>query len=511
MGFSYKKRFMVNSNFLLYFAAILTGGIFPCAFAPYQIWPLAILSPAVLLWLWQYHSPSPSKAFLLGLSYGIGMFGIGFSPALFITIYRYGNTEIPLAILITTLTIIFFALFIAVQGYSLKKFFRGNTTTFALIGFPSNWVLFEWLRSWLFTGFPWLFLGYTQLDTFLKGYAPIVSVYGVSLAVALNSGALVTICKEKHLAKLIALFLIIIVWSGGYLLQLRHYTALDPALHTVSLIQGNIEPFDKFSQSDPIGATESIYGALTHNEWGAEVILWPESAILLPLPYSQSYIDTLQDRAHHHQATLITGIQIINEQGQYYNSLIAVGQGEGIYHKHHLLPFGDFLPLENWLRGLIGFFSLPMSSFTIGPKNQNLITAGQLKLAPLICYEIAFPELVRETLRDANVIITLSEDGWFGDSWGPHQHLQVAQMRALETGRFVLRATTSGITAIIEPSGKLQATAPQFTATALKGTFYSAKGQTPWSKIGLWPFIIFLGILFLLPGRVSSFFQSNHQ
>ncbi len=497
---------MLNSTLRLYLAAFLAGTTLPGAFAPFNIWPLGLLSPAILLWLWQYHSSSTKKAFLLGLSYGIGMFGIGVSWV-FISIHRYGNTEVPLAILITTLFVVILALFIAIQGAVLKQFFRGNTITFLLFGFPCCWVLFEWLRSWLFTGFPWLFLGYTQLDTFLKGYGPCLSVYGISLAVALNSSALVTLIKEKRSSKLIAMILMVSIWSVGYLLQLHDYSHLDPKTFTVNLIQGNIKPFDKFSQTDPIGTTERIYGTLTQNAWNADLILWPESAIPLPLPYSQFYVDELQNRALLHNTTLITGIQVINKQGEYYNSLIALGRGQGVYHKHHLLPFGDFVPLEKWLRGLIGFFDLPMSSFIRGPQNQDLIMAGKLKLTPLICFEIAFPELVRDTLHNANAIITLSEDGWFGGSWGPHQHLQIARMRALETGRFVLRATTSGITAIIDPQGRLQATVPQFEATVLKGTFYSATGETPWIKIGLWPLITLLLVFFILPGRITKLFS----
>lgn len=492
----------MHNSIYLYGTALFAGGILPGAFAPHHLWPLAILSPALLLTLWQRPSLSAQKAFWLGWVYGIGMFGMGVSWV-FVSIHQYGNTTLPIAVFITALFIFLLGLFTGAQGYILKKLFKGNTALFAFVGFPSSWVLFEWLRGWLFTGFPWLFLGYSQLDSTLKAYAPLCSVYGVSLAVALNSGALIALIKEKRPTKIFASGLLLALWAGGYLLQDHSYTSLESTPRTVSLIQGNIKPFDKFSQTDPIGTTEQVYGALTQHEWNVDLILWPESAVPLPLPYSQGYIAVLQKRAIFHHTTLITGIQSVNEQGEYYNSLIALGNGQGIYHKHHLLPFGDFLPLESWLRGLIGFFDLPMSSFSKGPKNQPLIKTNKFKLAPLICFEIAFPELVRETLRDADAIITLSEDGWFGSSWGPHQHLQIAQMRALETGRFLLRATTSGITAIITPNGSLEVVAPQFEATALKGTFFNAKGQTPWVKIGLWPLIALLFLGFLLPGRIN--------
>lgn len=490
---------------VLFLLALFAGIVLPLAFAPFNLWFFAVLSPAVLLWIWQIPTLMPKGAFITGLGYGLGMFGAGISWV-FVSIHEFGNTHIPLAAFITFLLVFILALFIAIQGYCLKYFFRGPPTAFRLFGFPSCWVLFEWIRSWLFTGFPWLYLGYAALQTPLSSYAPIASVYGVSWAVVITSGILITLVSGNKNAKSVACFLFVIIWGVGFLFQHYAFTTLEPHPYTVSLIQGNIKPLDKFSQSHPIRATQKTYGALTESEWGRDLILWPESAIPLPLPYSEPYIQYLNTMALTHHSTLITGIQVINNHGDYHNALIALGEGTGIYHKHHLLPFGDFVPFERWLRGLIGFFDLPMSSFVNGSKNQALVRAGNLKLDPLICYEIAFPELVRETLRNANAIITLSEDGWFGHSWGPFQHLQIAQMRALETGRYVLRATTSGITAIIDAKGKLVATIPQFKAMVLRGVFYSAKGLTPWDRTGLWPLLVLLVVSFILP----RFFKYNY-
>jgi len=495
-----RKYPLITSRFSCFMIALLAGAILPFAFAPHHLWPLSIFSPALLLMIWQSPSQEPKLAFLSGLGFGLGMFGVGVSWV-FISVHRYGNTDIPMASFITLLLVLSLAFFIATQGYCLKRFFKGNNTAFLLLGFPSSWVLFEWIRSWAFTGFPWLYLGYTELHTPLSGYGPILSVYGISLVVALNAGALVALFKGNKNAKILACFLVISTWGLGTLLTQFSFTTASPTKHTVSLVQGNIAPFDKFSQEDPIGATEKTYGRLTETHWGTELILWPESAVPLSLPYSQDYINQLQIMAEAADSTLITGIQVKNAQGEYHNSLIALGNGKGIYHKFHLLPFGDFVPFQQGLRGLINFFDIPMSSFTEGPKNQELITAGKLKLDPLICYEIAFPELVRSTLRNADAIITLSEDGWFGDSWGPHQHLEIAQMRALETGRYVLRATTSGITAIINAKGQIIGRIPQFHAMVLQGTFESMQGETPWVRIGLWPLLIVLILMFILPGR----------
>lgn len=488
------------SKICYFLSALFSGALIPFAFSPFDFWGLAILAPAILLMLWQDEKLSPKIVFWLGFTFGLGMFGVGVSWV-FVSIHRYGGTDIPLAIFITSLLVFLLSVFPALQGYVLKRWFKGNHTQFLLLGFPSIWVLFEWIRSVAFTGFPWLFLGYTELNTPLKGFAPIGSVYLVSLMVVLTSASLIALLKTKH--KILPILLLFFIWGLGILLNSISWTTPFSRVHTVSLVQGNIPLMQKFNQKDPISATEQTYGKLSEPYWGQDLILWPESAILLPLPYAKSYLEVLGDRAKKSGGTLITGIQVINSRHEYYNSLVAVGNGTGIYHKTHLLPYGDYLPFESWLRGLISFFDLPLSSFSRGTQNQALIQAGDLKLNPQICYEIAFPELIRDTLREATVIVNLTEDGWFGDSFGPHQHLQISRMRAVETGRPLLRSTRGGITAIINPDGKIQIEAPPFQATVLSGSFQPMQGQTPWMILGIWPLGILLILMFILPGRIK--------
>ena len=479
---------MNRSPYKPYWLAVLSGTLLPLAFAPYHIWPLAMVSPALLLWLWQ-KTANPKSACMLGFSFGLGFFGVGVSWV-FVSIHHYGNTSLPLAVLITALFVVLLALFIAAQGYITKRFFDPTYQLFQYLAFPGLWVGFEWLRSVVLSGFPWLYLGYAGLDTPLEGYGPLGSVYAMSWIFALHSVALHMLCKGSGRHKIASGLLILLLWSFGTYLQKHPFVEALPTKYRVSLVQGNVEPFNKFTREDPIGSTEKIYGALTHAHWNDDLIIWPEGAIPLPLPYADAYVKQLDEQAHQHNATLISGIQVIDEAGFDYNALIALGLGQGLYYKVHLVPFGDFLPFDAWLRGLIGFFDLPMSSFKAGPKNQPLIHTPTLRLNPVICYEIAFPEQVRHTLRHADAIINVSEDGWFGRSLGPHQHLQIARMRALETGRTVLRATTSGLTAIIDPFGHIVAQAPPFEATVLSGTFQAMQGITPWIKWGVWPLVL---------------------
>ncbi len=486
--------------------ALLTGAILPLAFAPYQLWWLAVLSPTALLWFWK--DASPKQALQLGFCYGLGFFGVGVSWV-YVSIHYFGQTDVPLALFITALFIIILALFPALNGYILKQLYPNPKPNFALclVGFPSSWVLFEWIRSWIFSGFPWLYLGYTQIDTFLSNYAPILSVYGISLAIVFSSGCIVAIInipkKENFkLRQLLPLLFLCGVWGGGYYLDklqlTKPWTYSEGPVQTVALIQGNINPLEKFPDNNPIFATDQIYGPLTENQWWLDLIIWPESAIPLPLPDAQDYINFLDKKAKAHNITFITGLQVINNHN-YYNAMIALGNNSSpLYYKRHLVPFGEYLPFDKLLRGLINFFDLPMSDFLEGPDDQPLLKSGNLRIEPLICYEIAFPELVRSSLKDANVIVNISEDGWFGRSWGPYQHLQIARMRALETNRYVLRATTSGISAIIDPKGKIVSASPQFKAMALNGSFQGMAGQTPWVQIGLWPLLGFLIVIFML-------------
>ncbi len=497
-------------NYLPFLISLLAGAALPLAFAPHHIALLGLLSPILLLGTW--HKATPAEAFGLGYCFGLGLFGMGVSWV-YVSIHDYGNTETPLALLITALFVLVFALYPAVQGYILKKTYKKSNVWLYFVGFPTSWVLFEWLRGWMFTGFPWLYLGYSQIDTLLGHYAPIGSVFIISWLLALSAACLFSIATGTRSLKSFSIGLLALIWSGGFLIQDHNWTSAIGPIQTVSLVQGNVDPLHKFAQHNPIQATENLYGQLSSSEWGRDVIVWPENAIPLPLPYSKAYIDKLNMRAKAANSTLVTGIQWAlvdhvnyanTEPTEFYNSILALGTGSHIYHKCHLVPFGEFLPFDTHLRGLINFFNIPMSSFIEGPCDQSLLNSKNLKLLPLICYEIAFPELVRIGVPKSQVMVNISEDGWFGKSWGPHQHLEIARMRAKETGRPLLRATTSGISAIIDAKGNIITRSPQFEAMVLRGTVQGTTGETPWVQIGLWPILCTLFGIFIVGSILSK-------
>lgn len=471
---------------------LLAGALMPLPFAPFNNYLLAILYPALLLTFWLY--ATPKRSFWRGFLFGVGFFGVGISW-IYISVNTYGNTAPPLAALITALLIAILSMYSALQGYILAKFFPKNNIYKLLLVFPALWVLGEWLRSWVLTGFPWLLLGNSQIDSPLRGLIPIVGVYGTSWAVALSSALIVAFFlptkKTNRLLKKAILFCIFVaLWVIAAALAHIQWTNPVGNKIKVAFIQGNIPQEIKWVP----GRAEAIaqkYYSLTNAHWDSDLIIWPEGAITVLKSKAKPFIDQLNAKAKAHHTTLITGIPLDQDQN-YYNAMIVLGEGHGTYLKRHLVPFGEYLMWENLLRDLINFFNIPMSNLSPGPAKQPLLTMDHINLAPFICYEIAYPELVRNDIKDAQLIVTVTDDSWFGRSIAAAQQLQITQMRALETGRYVLAGTNNGITAIINEKGQITAEGPAHIQTVLTGAAQPMTGETPWVKMGIWPINIFM-------------------
>lgn len=484
----------------MYFSAMLAlvaGCLLPLAFAPFNFYWLAFLSPAVLFYLWL--RSTPVQAFKKGLLFGIGFFSVGIYW-IYISINTYGNTPTTISLIITVLFILVLSLFPATQGYLITKIFRHkNNTAKCLCVFPASWVIWEWLRSALLTGFPWLFLGYTQISTPLHGLAPLFGVYGISLAVVLISGSLVLLiqrCSQfiKILSIIIIFSLIGIGWAFAYL----QWTKPAGPNIKVSLIQGNIKQQIKW-QPDRLISILNIYRNLTEQHWSSQFIIWPEAAISTFPQQIQTFMDDLDAAAKRHNVYLLIGAPLINlESKQFYNGMIMLGVGSGKYLKRHLVPFGEYLPLKFLFSWFTNYFQIPMSDFSPGPKQQTPIQINHFKLATFICYEIAYPIEVLEAIKDKQMIIALIDDSWFGDSTALDQHFQIARMRALETGRYVLLCTNTGITAFINPLGKVIAKAPVNKQFALTANAIPMKGNTPLMQWNYYPVAAVIIILLLV-------------
>ncbi|MGB6976713.1 MAG: apolipoprotein N-acyltransferase [Gammaproteobacteria bacterium] len=487
------KQFF-KSLALLDALAFIAGAALPFAFAPFACWPIAILSPALLLATWLHCSPQ--RAFWRGLLFGVGTFGIGTSW-IFVSIHTYSNTLLVVALFITALFILILAGLIAVQGFLLTRYFPENNWRKLLLAFPASWVLFEWVRSWIFTGFPWLFLGYSQMSSPLRGLAPLLSVYGVSFATVWTSAALVSLFYSfPKRVKLTVGVLLLVMWVGCAVLTTIHWTQPQGKPLQVSLIQGNIPILMKWDVAQ-LQKTLLLYKNLTEQHWDSQIIVWPEAAVTLYNIQAQTYLNQLAAAAKQHQTAILTGIPIFLKEGA-YNGMIGLGEGNGVYLKRHLVPFGEYIPLQGWLGSLLQFLDIPMSNFRSGPSEQAPLTAHGIPIAPFICYEIAYPNQVLADFPEAQLIVVVTEDGWFGKSFASAQQLQIGQMRALETGRYLLSATNTGITAIINPQGQIISQAPHFQTAVAMGKVQAMKGRTPVMYGNIYPCLILMALLLLV-------------
>jgi len=489
----------MTSSKWCYLLALFAGLIAPFALAPYDLWPLSIVSLSLLLVCLQ--QASPKRGLLLGWLYGLGLYGAGASWV-YHSIHDYGHAP---AVLATTLTALFVATlsltFTASFGYTFVRLFRSSRWG-NLLGFPALWILFEWSRSWFLTGFPWLFSGYAHTDTALAQWAPVLGVYGVSFMVALSASALyllVVASKENKFSRASVLYigLALTPWLVAVLLGQINWTQPQGKAISVTLVQPNISQDVKWQPEQRNKTLNQLY-LQTRLNLDSDIIVWPENAVPLFHHRATPFLNDINELIKPSDTTLITGIpywQLNDDDTEtYHNSITAIGAGSGIYHKQKLVPFGEYVPLQQALRGLIEFFNLPMSDFRPGPSEQAPLIATidgkPLKIAPYICYEIVYPDFVRDLAKQSDLLLTISDDSWFGESAGPVQHLQMARMRAIEHGQYLIRGTNTGVTAIIDHRGRVVSQAASFVKDNLTGDVWRVAGQTLYSRLGSWPILL---------------------
>jgi apolipoprotein N-acyltransferase len=399
----------------------------------------------------------------------------------------------------------YLALFPAAMGWLLSKIQRGSYSLFLCLAFPAAWVLFEWLRSWLFTGFPWLNLGYSQLHSPLIGFAPIVGVYGLGLVTALSAGLVAMLFLTRGRLRLFPLALLPLIALAGWGLNQQQWTQVAGEPLTVTLVQGNI-PQELKWQPDQQQDTLERYVELTLNHTDSDLVVWPETAV--PAFYDQVETDfllPLREQMQEQGISLVTGIPVLDrQQWRYYNSIISLDQPGTFYYKVHLVPFGEYLPLREWLADVLNFLPVPQADFTPGRIDQALLTAAGYPVGTSICYEIAFGEQLIHALPEAAFLVNVSNDAWFGDSLAPHQHQEMARMRARETERYVLRATNTGISAIIDNRGTIIASSRQFETSTVTDRVIPRKGATPYVRWGNWPVVIVSLLMLLLTWFVAT-------
>ena len=467
-------------------AAALLGALLVQAFAPYGHWPLAVLCLAGLAWL--VDAGDWRRAARRGFLFGAAEFACGVHW-IYISLHDLGGLEAVWAIL---MLVILVAIMAAYSAAAVALAVRGAPSGARrwLLLFPAAWTVLEWVRSWFLSGFPWLSLGYSQIDSPLRGYAPLAGVFGIGFGVVLSAGLLLCLCTAGTgwLRRGAVLLAFLALWGGGlYAGSLRWTHAAGPDL-SVSLLQGNVAQDQKW-QPEYFIPTLKLYRSLTDSRWKNQLIVWPEAAIPAYADEVQiDYLDPLEAAAKQHRTDILLGVPTYDPVHDYYfNSVISLGSSDGAYDKQHLVPFGEnfeFLPA--WVRSLLRSLDLPYSSFTPGPAHQTLLRAAGYAVGTSICYEDAFGDEIMQALPEAAFLVNVSDDGWFGESIALPQHLEIARMRALETGRWLLRDTNTGITAIIDDQGRVRGAAPAAQESVLDGRITPLAGATPLSHWGEW-------------------------
>lgn len=482
--------------------ALAAGAAAVPGFAPLGLFPLPILALALLA-LIAARASSPRAAALAGFAFGFGLFaaGVGWIT---VALHAYGGMALVLALLVLALFAAYLALWPALACWAAARF----APRAAWLGLPAAWCLAEWLRGWALTGFPWLALGYSQVPRSpLAGLAPLAGVYGVGLAVALSAALLARLmlaqAPGQRRAPALALALL---WALAAMLSAVDWTRQAGAPVAVSLVQGNIAQDLKFDEAQ-LSRTLGAYESLARQARGQLVIL-PETAIpLFRHQVPPEWFDQLAGAVRGRGGDLVTGLFENDPPGseRYFNAAASFGASPSqSYRKNHLVPFGEYIPLGAVLKPIVnGVLHIPLSDQTPGGATQPPLAVAGQRLAVNICYEDVFGEEIARALPAATLLANLTNDAWYGDSWAAEQHLQISQMRALETGRPMLRATNTGMTAVVDHRGRVRASLPEFQAGVLEASIAGRTGSTPFTLAGNAPVVLTAALLFLVAARRS--------
>ncbi|TCJ97990.1 apolipoprotein N-acyltransferase [Volucribacter psittacicida] len=494
-------------NIFYYLTALLTGAVGVLAFSPFDLWGFAYISLIGLLFVAKI--PQKKTALWATFCWGISFFSLGVNW-LHVSIHQFGGAPLIISYLLVIVLSAYLALYPVLFTYLIRRF---NIEKLAM--FPVIWTFTEFLRGWVLTGFPWLQFGYSQIDSPFSGLAPLFGVTGLTFFTMWASAVLLSLIlalfkSPRSLHLIISHSLMLVIVAGlSYLAGQKIYTQPQHERSlTITLAQGNIEQNLKWDPKH-LQNTLDIYWQQIYQHLGkSDVIILPESAFPITENHITPLLMELQHTAQAKGTEIIIGTVYADENiGKLFNSMIVLANSQqpyqldnnpNRYNKHHLVPFGEYVPLEQLLRPLGSIFNLPMSAFQAGDKLQSPLTSKGYYFTPAICYEIILGEQVRNNLKkNTDFILTISNDAWFGNSIGPWQHLQMARMRALELGKPVIRATNTGITAFINAQGNIIAQAPQFEQTTLTHKLSPVTGTTPYALFGNRPLYI-LSLLLLV-------------
>lgn len=474
--------------------AFFAGAITVLAWAPVDWFWMAIIGPA-LGW-WSFLGLKPQAAARQGYLFGLGLFGFGVSWV-FNSLLIFGQAPLPMALVLTLALVLYLAVYpallAALIALAVARLQSGQATFLALLALAGGWVWLEYLRGWLFTGFPWLYLGHAALDSPLQPLLPVGGELGASLALALLAAGLVLLLRYRFFAASVVVLPVVLITA---LVSPIEWVRPSGSALTAGLIQANIEQDRKWAE-DGIEHALDVHRALTQQVPDVDILVWPETAI--PAFHFEVAFEffELADAFVQDEIEWVTGIFDYDPvTRRMYNSLHVPTRG-GVYHKRQLVPFGEYLPLRQSLGWLHRILAIPMADLSPGAGPGLLEVAGHA-VGASICYEAAYSRRIRTALPEASFLINVSNDAWFGRSLAPHQHLQISRVRAVETGRPMLRATNTGVSAIIRPDGSLAAASGLFEPAIVVGSVLPHEGLTPAAARGAWPSLL-LALALILP------------
>lgn len=489
--------------------ALIAGALNVFAFAPFGLWPLQIVTLACMFLL-AVREPGWKPAALIGWAYAFGWCTAG-THWLYISMHRYGGLPGWMSAAAVALLSLYLGVFCSLAigaAAALRQRCKIGTGASLLLLFPSAFALAEWLRGWVLTGFPWVSAGYAHSIGPLSGFAPLVGVYGLALLAAVAAGAL-ALMPTKRSTGVIAVALC----ATGLALKPIEWTQPHGQPISVRLLQGNVPQNLKFDP-EVVESTLALYYKMV-TQASADLIATPETAIpLLSRQLPPDYLPQLSAFAAKSNSHIALGIPISDGPQNYANSMIGLAPSDAgtyRYDKHHLVPFGEFIPMG--ARWFVDMMRIPLGDFTRGDLLQAPFAVRDQRVLPNICYEDLFGEEIATQLslgkEQATILLNLSNIAWFGDSIALPQHLQISQMRTLETGRPMLRATNTGMTAVIDARGKLAAVLPPFTQGVLATSVQGYEGLTPYSRFGNLPVIV-LALLTLIGVLLHAFLKRDN-
>jgi len=493
----FQRRFVGSAT------ACAAGAALSLSFEPFGWWPFALFLPALLMWLW--NGATPRRAAVLGFWFNFGTFAVG-TYWLYISLKLIGHAPVPLALLLMLGLAAIMGAYHALLGWAVARYLPPRGAVRWMVGIPAAWLLVEWWRSWFLTGFGWLALGYAHTDSFMGSLAPVVGQYGLGLLTLIHAGALITIALGTRRETLAALATIATIWIGSLALRGVEWTEPHGRPISVAVVQGAV-PQDEKWIGDNLDSILELYRTRTREAHGAALIVWPESAVPdLANNHVEFFRDVYAEASAHGSALLMGTLRAEPNprtgEEEFFNSVLAMDRatpGVGWYDKHHLVPFSEFFPVPGFIRSWLRLMTLPYSDFNRGAAHQQPLEAAGQRIAAGVCYEDAYGATLLPAMGTATMLVNVTNDAWFGHSTARYQHLQISRLRAMETGRPMLRAANDGVSALIGHRGEILARAPEYEANVMRANLQPRVGLTPYARTGNWPSVC-LSLVFALAG-----------